>query len=218
MRARSGIPYGLLRVPRSALRALPALLLVGAAVPLDAQWQFNAGIGVRYGSALVEDVIVNPITLKTGIGFAAAAGVASPAQNGWSGEATVDINGTGLVRDELGQTHDVGGVATLAFAVAVRRDFTPRLSARAGLGGIAYFPESDAGVFSQGSGGVRPLGVAAARYRLWRQGSALNSVELRYDVHRFLTPALRAAGFQDGRLVHRLMLGVTVEFGAGKTL
>jgi hypothetical protein len=43
------------------------------------------------------------------------------------------------------------------------------------------------------------------RYRL--------ALDLRYDVHRFNTPALRAVGFDEGRAVHRVALAVRTAIG-----
>jgi hypothetical protein len=43
------------------------------------------------------------------------------------------------------------------------------------------------------------------RYRL--------ALDLRYDVHRFDTPALRAVGFDEGRAVHRVALAVRTAMG-----
>src|SRR5439155_1230837 len=40
------------------------------------------------------------------------------------------------------------------------------------------------------------------------------SIEARYDLHPFVTPALRAEGFDASRLVHRVALTVRTDWGA----
>ena len=202
--------------PRAILLTL-AFLSAYPPIRLSAQWRFHGGLGARIGTPLVEDNIVNPITLKTSVGISGFFGLSTPTNERWAGEATLDFNGTGLNREELGETQDVGGLVTLSFAVLVRRDLNPRFSARAGLGAIAYIPYEDSGVFNQGSGGVKPLALAAVRWAAWRQGPTLNGLELRYDVHRFTTPALRDAGFETERFVHRVMIAVTTQLGGRST-
>jgi hypothetical protein len=48
--------------------------------------------------------------------------------------------------------------------------------------------------------------TVARRYRL--------ALDLRYDVHRFITPALRDVGFTESRVVHRLALALRAGIGS----
>lgn len=196
----------------AVLMALTAL----TALPTDrlaAQWTFHASLGARYGTPLVRDSIVNPVELRQGIGLTLGGGVATPVQDGWSGEGAIDVTFGGIRRAESGETVDLGDVTTIGFSVAVRRELRSGLTARAGAGALYYLPGEKRGVFAAGANDATPIGLAAisyappwgARYRL--------ALDLRYDVHRFLTPALRSVGFTSGRVVHRVGLTVRTGFG-----
>ncbi len=161
----------------------------------------------------MHDEIVRPIALQSTIGPAVALALRTPAQRGWGGEAAIDIGLTELRREEDGTRVGLGALTTVAVSVAVRREWPGGVAARVGAGGLLYRPERDAGVFGRGAGGMFPLGVAAVSWRLpWATPYAL-AVEARYDAHRFITPALRAAGFTDGRVVHRLAVGLAAGLG-----
>jgi hypothetical protein len=191
---------------RKACLALTALAGLSGG-RLSAQVSLSAG--ARYTTALVRDEIVNPIAVRATIGPAVALTLRTPAPRGWGGEAIVDLGLAELRREEAGARVGLGALTTVALAVAVRREWAPGVAARVGAGGLVYRPERDAGVFGRGVGGVFPLGLAAVSWRLpWLRHYAL-AVEARYDVHRFITPALRAAGFTDGRAVHRVALGLS---------
>lgn len=201
------------RRPAAWLGTAAALLWCSPAVPLAAQWTIQFSAGGRYSSALVRDSIVNPVTVRPALGAAFAVTLTSPVQRGWSGEAAIDVTVAGHERKEAGATVDLGGLTTVAVSVALRRELAPRLAARAGAGALFYAPEQDAGIFRNGTGSFRPLGLAALTWapRLGaRWGLAL---ETRYDVHRFTTPALRGVGLVDSRVVHRVALAVRAGLG-----
>jgi hypothetical protein len=178
---------------------------------LWAQWTIQLSAGGRYSSALVRDSIVTPITVRPTLGAAFALTVTTPVQEGWAGEAAVDVTVAGHEAKGGGTTTDLGGLTAIAVTVAVRRTVRPRLAMRGGAGALFYAPERDAGVFRAGTGGVRPLGVAAVEWTPpTRWGVAL---EARYDIHRFTTPALRGVGLLDSRVVHRIALAARAGLG-----
>lgn len=180
------------------------------------RWTVYGSLGARYGSALVRDLVVNPLTVAQDVGPALAIGVITPVERGWSGEAAVDLTLTGLTRQESGTTAALGDLRTLAVTAAVRRTIVPALSARVGAGALLYFPAERIGIFRSGTDRVTPVGILGltvaptwgARYGL--------AVDVRYDVHRFLTPALRSVGFTDGTVVHRVALSARAGFGASR--
>ncbi|HMJ59173.1 MAG TPA: hypothetical protein VK467_08555, partial [Gemmatimonadales bacterium] len=111
---------------------------------------------------------------------------------------------------------DAGSFTTVAFTVGLRREFVPGVSARAGVGGLRYLADQT-GVFREGSGGIFPLGSLAATYAVplpFAQKHQLE-VEARYDIHQFITPALRTEGFNASRPVHRV--AVLIRMGWGKS-
>jgi hypothetical protein len=193
-------------------------MLFGAftAAPLAAQWGGYASLGVRAGTPLVHDVIVQPIDVRQSIAPALAVGVTTPTEGAWSGEAALDVTFGSLQRDEPGASADLGGLTTLSFTVAVRREAATGVAVRAGVGALFSQPEGETGIFSAGAPGATPVGVVgvsyapavARRYRL--------ALDLRYDVHRFITPALRDVGFTESRVVHRLALAVRAGIGSAK--
>jgi hypothetical protein len=75
------------------------------------------------------------------------------------------------------------------------------------VGGLKYLPGEQSGVFRDGAA-IAPLGSLAIevspRFAVRRR----LGLALRYDAHRFITPALRRVGFIDSRLVHRVALTV----------
>lgn len=203
-------------VRRRQRRWLTAALLLAAPTTASAQWAIQFSAGGRYATALVRDSIVTAITVRPTLGAAFAIALTSPPQEGWAGEAAVDVTVAGHQRKETGATVDLGGLTSVAVTMAVRRQLRPTLAARVGVGGLLYAPERDAGIFRLGTGGFRPLGLAAVTWTPpvgARWGAAL---EARYDVHRFTTPALRSVGFQDPRTVHRVALAVRA--GLGRSL
>lgn len=198
------------------MKARAAALASMLALPpglLQAQWGGYASLGARYGTTLVSDVVVRPIDVRQAVAPVLAAGLVTSPGQAWSAEAALDATLTGLRREEAGESVDLGGVTTLSFTVALRRRLVPDLTARAGAGALFYVPEQESGIFARGSPGATPVGLVGLtwapavgrRYRL--------ALDLRYDVHRFNTPALRAVGFDEGRAVHRVALAVRTAIG-----
>lgn len=194
-----------------------AAFLLTACPPdrLTAQLSLHASAGVRSTSTLVHDSIVTAFDVRPALGPALALTGAIPLQGGWAATATVDLSWAGLERhDRSGPSVDLGHLTTIAFAVGLERRLADWLSARAGLGGLKYFPADETGIFRLGSGSVAGLGLLAVAYD--RKVGARHSLglEARYDLHRFITPALRSEGFTDARAVHRLALAVRAGWGA----
>lgn len=187
-----------------------------AQAPADGRWTLHGSLALRYGTPLVHDSIVTALDVAQRLGVALGGGVATPVQRGWSGEAAVDLTFTGIERRQGGSAVDLGSLRTLAVTAAVRRQLAPLVSARVGIGALFYLPSDESGIFRSGTDGATPVGVAGVSYApLWasRYGVAL---DVRYDIHRFLTPALRATGFTTGRFVHRLAVGVRAGTGGDR--
>jgi hypothetical protein len=96
---------------------------------------------------------------------------ALPLAGGWTATATLDLSWSALERhDRGGPTVDLGGVTTLALAVGLERRLADRLRARAGLGGVKYFPADETGIFRLGGGGVFALGTVTLAYEPGARG------------------------------------------------
>lgn len=197
----------------SVRAAIPLLAALTVYPPnrLSAQVSFHLAAGVRYSSALVHDSITVPFDLRPALAPALLLTVRDELRSGWSADVTLDVAPSGLRRHEGGGTFDAGSFTAVAFTVGVRRNIGP-LTGRLGVGGLAYAAD-DTGVFREGSGGLFPLGTVAVTY-VPRFGARRRfEVEARYDLHRFITPALRTQGFVDSRTVHRLAVVARVGWG-----
>jgi hypothetical protein len=204
------------------VRTAALVALVVTALPPDrltAQVSLHLAAGVRSSSTLVHDSIVTPFDLQPSLAPALLVSVRDELRPGWSADAALDVTPSGLRRHEAtGGSVDAGSFTAFAFTVGLRRHFAPGASARLGVGGLRY-AGSQTGVFREGSGGLFPLGTVAATYALplpFARKRQLE-VEARYDVHKFITPALRTEGFRAARPVHRVAVLVRIGWGGAET-
>ena len=195
----------------SVRMAIPflATLTVYPSNRLTAQASFHVALGARYSSTLVHDSIVTPFDLRPALAPALLLSVRDELRPGWSADATLDVSPSGLRRHEDGGSFDAGSFTAFAFTVGLRRHLGLGASVRLGVGGLRY-AASQTGVFREGSGGIFPLGTVAATYALpFPLARRLQlEVETRYDVHQFITSALRSQGFTSSRMVHRIALAL----------
>ena len=181
---------------------------------LAAQVSFHLAVGARYSSTLVHDSVVTPFDLRPAIAPSFLVSVRDELRPGWSADVTLDVAPSGMRRHEGSGSFDAGSFTAVAFTVGLRRQFAPGLSARVGVGGLRYLADQS-GVFREGSGGIFPLGSVAATYAAplpFAQKHHLE-VEARYDIHQFITPALRTEGFSASRRVHRVAILVRMGWG-----
>lgn len=187
------------------------ILLVLAVWPpgrLAAQVAVRAGVGARFSTALVNDSIVVPVALKPGLAPALQLTVRDELKGPWAGDLTVDLSPSQLKREESGTTSDAGSATMMAITLGLHREVYPGVAARLGVGGLLYLSDN-AGVFNQGSGGLFPLVGLGASYAPTFGARYSFQIGLSYDVHRFITPALRSVGFNDPQPVHRIALTVS---------
>ena len=69
-------------------------------------------------------------------------------------------------------------------------------------------PSERIGIFRDGAGTVIPFGQVAVAWTPPVPLARRLAVEARYDLHRFLTPALRNEGFTNSRAIHRIAVDV----------
>lgn len=207
------------RIGGDATGCLVTVLLLTATPPdrLSAQLSLQPSFGIRYTSTLVHDAIVAPLDVRPAIAPVLALAAAAPLQGKWSAEATADVSWSTVERHEQGATVELGTLTALALQLGVRRQLASRLSGRVSIGALKYFASDRIGMFREGTG-VFPLGGAALSYGLplsfalrWGVG-----LEARYDLHQFITAALRAQGFTSSRTVHRVAIGVRFGLRAGR--
>lgn len=190
------------------------LLSVCPTVRLSSQVSFHVSIGARYSSTLVHDSVVVPFDLRPALAPTLLVSVRDELRPGWSADGTIDVTPSSLRRHEGGGAFDAGSFAALAFTVGLRREISGGLSARAGFGALKY-ATAQTGVFREGSGGLFPLVTFAATFSPRFGARRRLAFEARYDLHRFITPALRTQGFSAARSVHRVALLARLGWAAG---
>lgn len=193
---------------------LASALAVSPSARLPAQVSFHVSIGARYSTTLVHDSIVTGFDVRPAIAPALLVIVREELRPGWSVDGTIDVTPSSLRRHEGSGTFDAGSFTALAFTVGVRREISWGLSARAGIGALKY-AAGQTGIFREGSGGLFPLGTVAATFAPRFGARRRLALEARYDLHRFITPALRTQGFNDSRPVHRVALLVRLGWAPG---
>lgn len=183
---------------------------------LTAQASFSASLGARYTSTLVHDSIVAPFDVRIGLSPAATLAASLPLEVPWTADVTLDVSYGAVSRhDQGGTVAPITHVTTLTLGVGLRRDLRHGFSASAGAGLLAYLPSERIGIFRDGGGPVVPTGTAVLGYSpplAARRGLAL---EARYDLHGFLTPALRTEGFVNSTVVHRVALAIRYRLRGG---
>lgn len=189
------------------------LLTAYPPIRLTAQVEVHLAAGARFTSTLVADRIVTPFDVRPAIGPALAVSVVERTRGPWAPDVTLDLSWSGLQRhDSDGTSTRINSLATLAFTVGVRHDLLPGLTARAGVGGLKYFPGDETGIFRDGTG-IAALGSAAVDWTPPFAARRRLGITAQYDLHRFITPALRSVGLTESRVVHRLAIGVTGTLG-----
>ena len=192
-------------------------LVCAGAVRLGAQASLHISVAARYTSTLVHDSIVTPLDVRPDVAPALTGAVDLPLADPWKLELLADLSTSTLQRhDAGGGTAPITRLWTLGVSVGLRRQLNPWLEGRAAVGGLKYLPAASIGLFSAGSGGVMPYGSLALDAAPAVLAQRRLALEVAADVHRFLTPALRNAGFTDARLVYRLSAGVRLDLRRGR--
>ena len=188
-----------------------AVALASAWSPRDATAQVtvSASLGARYTSPLVRDSIVNSFDVRAALGPTATVAAGLPLQAPWTAELVLDLSTSGVARhDPDGTVAPITHLTTLAVGVTLARALRHGFTVRGGVGGLKYLPSARIGIFRDGAGGVAPFGQVAVAWTPAVPLARRFAMEARYDLHRFLTPALRDEGFTNSRVVHRVAVGV----------
>jgi hypothetical protein len=165
-------------------------------------------LGARYSTTLVHDSIVVPFDLRPAVAPTLALSVRDNLRGPWTGDATLDLSAAKLKRYESGATTDAGSFTAIALTLGLRRELHAGVAGRLGFGGMLY-SAGEPGLFQGGNGGLLPLVSLGASYAPPVGARHRFEVALQYDLHRFITPALRSVGFNRPRPVHRVALTVS---------
>jgi len=187
------------------------LLVLASVSPLarlPAQVSVRASVGARYSSTLVHDSVVVPFDLRPTIAPTLQLGVRDQLRGLWTADATLDLSRANLKRHESGSALDAGSFTAIALTLGLRREVATGVGARLGFGGLVY-SASEPGIFQRGTGGVFPLVSLATTYAPQFGAGRGLELSLQYDLHRFITPAMRSVGFNRPRPVHRIAIAVS---------
>ena len=194
------------RIPLAV--ALLLLLSVTPPARLPAQVSVRLSLGARYSTILVHDSIEVPIDVKPTVAPALQLSARNALPGPWAGEATLDLSPAKLKREESGTATEVGSFTALALTVGLRREMHAGVAARIGIGGLVYLTDKSS-VFQRGNGGIFPLVALGTTYAPPFGARHRLEVGLNYDLHRFITPALRTVGYARLRPVHRIAITVS---------
>lgn len=188
---------------------LAAALALAAPAPAGAQVRLSALIGVTGSSALVTDLIFQPIEVTPALAPTFLLSASIPVATRL--RASLDLGYSSSTADLIENGQTTGEVGTLGAFTASAALTGPlllrQLSWRLSLGLLKYLPSDDGGVFQ---GGV-PVAALFGAGLDWRQPLSdrwAGVLGLRYDFHLFSTPDLEAAGFVGSQQVSRLGLAV----------
>jgi len=186
-----------------------ALAVAGPIARLAAQVTLSASLGARYTSPLARDSIVTSFDVRAALAPAATVVAGLPLRAPWTAELALDLSTSRVARhDADGTVAPITRLTTLALGVALARSLPHGFMVRAGVGGLKYLPTERIGIFRDGTGGVAPFGQVAVAWTPPVPLARRLAVEARYDLHRFLTPALRNEGFTNSRVIHRVAVDV----------
>jgi hypothetical protein len=198
-----------------ALLSVLATLSALSTSRLTAQVRVDVTAGARYTTRLVHDRIVTSFDVRAGVAPALSVSASLPLDPPWRLAAVLDLSTSTVARyDAGGGTAPITGVTTISLGLGLARPLKPWLDGRVVLGAIKYVPAERTGLFQDG-GPFFPFGQLtfdAAPPFAARRGLAL---ELRYDLHKFTTPALRDEGFISSRVIHRVALGFRLAVRGG---
>ncbi len=193
-------------------RRLAAVIPFAAAwapVHLSAQVTVSAALGARYTSPLARDSIVTAFDVRAALAPAATVAAGLPLRAPWTAELALDFSSSGVARhDPDGTVAPITHLTTFALGVVLARSLPRGFIVRAGIGGLKYLPSERIGIFRDGTGGVAPFGQVALAWTPPVPLARRLAIEARYDLHRFLTPALRNEGFTNSRTIHRVAVAV----------
>jgi len=178
---------------------------------LPGQVRFTAAFGATAGTPLVEDRIYQDISVGQAIAPTVSLGATYPVSTRERVGLEVAL-GFGRSRIEETGLPRADGPSFRALSVTggVEGPVLSRLSYRGGAGVLKYLPDK-AGIFRAG-GPLLLLLSAGLDYRFPMRGGLGLVARLRYDYQRFSTTALEASGFARTQDVHRIGLGLGLEY------
>jgi len=195
---------------RIAPRRLLCLALLAPA-GLSAQARYSASLGLLGGTPLAHDQVFQEIDVQQDLAPTVTLGVSFPvSKREYFGlETALGFSGVTIV--ESGSPDVMGpSFTTLSLTGSVDGPVIGPLRYRVGAGILKYLPDKE-GIFAEG-GPLLLVLTAGADVRLVTRGSFTLMARVRYDYQRFTTDQLQFSGFSRTQDVHRLGLGLGVDY------
>jgi hypothetical protein len=197
-----------MRIPPFAL----ALALAGALpVPLVGQARYTATVGATGGTKLLHDRIFQDIRIAQTIAPTLTVGATLPVSKRERVGLEVSLGSARARTIETGfPTVDGPAFRTLGVTLGVDGPLFSRFTYHGAAGLVKYFADKKQ-IFRQGGPMLLVL-VAGADYHLPMRGPVGFLARIRYDYQRFSTDELRATGFTRTQDVHRIGIGLGLEY------
>jgi hypothetical protein len=197
------------------MRAAVVLLVVVTTVgisPAAGQTDFYGRLGLTFATKLLKDDIVQQIDVQQSLAPTLALGVSLPFSPQYSAGLEATIASSGFHSSENSSETDLGTLRTTSLMLGLEGPVWQRLSWRAGVGLLSYWPSEDRGIFLQG-GSTRFLAGAGLDYRRAVMSRWDLMASLRYDFHRFTTDELVTRGFTGTQGVQRVSASIGLARG-----
>ncbi len=188
-------------------------VLAAVAAPARAQVTAEVLVGAAWSSPLVEDVIVNAITLQPQIAPGLTASVGTWLNARYHVGGRIRWARSDLKRHELGERTSVLPLTVWTGTIVFERKMWRSVAAEVWFGGIKYAAGGDADgtVFQDGSSLMATLGLGVRADRAITDRLTIG-IHVGYDAHQFDTQTLRTAGFTGGRIVHRVAVSASLRW------
>jgi opacity protein-like surface antigen len=178
---------------------------------LAAQARYSASFGVTAGTRLVRDQIFQTIDVTQALASTVTLGASLPVslRERAGLEVSLGFGQTRIAETGL-PTVDGPSFRTLSIVGGVDGPLIGPLTYHGGAGIMKYLPDKD-GIFRLG-GPTLLLLSGGINYRMITRGAIGLVAKLRYDYQRFSTNELTATGFTRTQDVHRVGLGLGIEY------
>lgn len=190
-----------------------SVLVLAICLPTVASGQarYTATIGLTAGTHLVEDRVFQNISVAQKLAPTATLGISFPVSARERAGLEVALAfGSARIKEAGLPAAEGPAFRALSVTGGVEGPVLPGLSYRGGAGLLKYLPD-DAGIF-RGGGPLLLLLTGGADYRFPMRGGLGLVARLRYDYQRFSSDALESAGFSRSQDVHRIGLGLGIEY------
>ncbi len=195
------------------MRLLTTTLALAALLPatLAAQARYSLGFGATGGTKLATDRIFQDIDVTQRIAPTLTLGASLPVSARERAGIEVALGfGKTRIKEQGYSAYDGVSYKTLGFTLGVDGPIIQKLRYRFGAGLTKYLADKE-GIFRQGGPLLLTL-TLGGDYPVFTSGKVGVVARLRYDYQRFSTDELRTIGFSRTQDVHRVGLGIAVEY------